>query len=124
MPLKAKHTVEEINGIRCTLVEKGVTAERLSFLKKLLEFNQLEVLSVEEKKETEDAPTRFTVGVTDIVFNPTIAVYESALNIPGGGKVSPDYWDQKINTGIDQYWLTPEELLPGGSAWYYKEEEK
>ena len=124
MPLKAKHTVEEINGTRCTVVEKGATAERLSFLKNLLEFNNFVVLSAEEAKATEDAPTLFTIGVTDLVFNPTIAVYESALAIPGGGKVSPEYWDQKIAAGIDQYWLTPEEMLPGGSAWFYKEEDK
>jgi hypothetical protein len=124
MSLKAKHIVEEIDGIRCTIVEKGAVAGRLAFLKGLLEFNGFEVLSAEEKKETEDAPALFTIGVTDVVFHPTIAVYELALKTPDGNRVSPEYWDQKNTVAIDQYWLTPADTKPGASAWYYKEEEK
>ena len=48
MVLKAKHIVEEINGTRCTIVEKVATAARVEFLKKLLEFNKFEVLVAEE----------------------------------------------------------------------------
>jgi len=121
MPLKAKHTVEEINGIRCTLVEKGISSERCGFLKSLLEFNKFEVQVSEDKKEAEDAPTTFTIGVTNLEFNPVIAVYEMSLSTPDGSKVSPDYWDQKTGYSIDQYWLTKENMTPGGSAWYYKE---
>jgi hypothetical protein len=124
MPLKAKHIVVEIDGTRCTIVEKGATSERVAFLKSLLEFNKFEVLIAEDKKETEDAPTLFTIGVTDIVFNPTIAVYESALQTPDGQKVSPEYWDQKTTVSIDQYWLRNEETEPGASAWFYKEDDR
>ncbi|NVO18440.1 MAG: hypothetical protein HXX13_02005 [Bacteroidetes bacterium] len=124
MPLQAKHIVEEINGTRCTIVEKGISKERSAFLKSLLEFNKFEVIIVEDKKEVEDAPTLYTLGVTDLVFNPVIAVYEFALKNPEGNYVSPDYWDQKRKDSIDQYWLTKEETLPGKSAWFYKIEEK
>jgi hypothetical protein len=122
MPLKSKHIVEEIDGTRCTIVEKGITADRCTFLKGLLEFNKFEVVVVEEKKETEDAASLFTIGVTDLVFSPVIAVYEMSLKTPAGERVSPDYWDQKSTYSIDQYWLTPEDMQPGGSAWFYKEE--
>ena len=104
MALKAKHTVEEINGVRCTVVEKGATAARVDFLKKLLEFNKFEIQVAEDKKETEDAPTLFTIGVTDLVFNPVIAVYEMSLKTPDGKRVSPAYWDQKETEIVDQYW--------------------
>jgi hypothetical protein len=104
MPLKAKHIVEEINGVRCTVVEKGATPARIDFLKSLLQFNKFEVLVVEDKKETEDAPTFFTIGVTDLVFNPVIAVYEMVLKTPDGKRVSPAYWDQKTSDCIDEYW--------------------
>ena len=104
MPLKAKHIVEEINGIRCTVVEKGVSPARIGFLKGLLEFNKFEVQVAEDKKETDDAPTLFTIGVTDLVFNPVIAVYELGLKTPDGKKVSPAYWDQKSTDSIDEYW--------------------
>ena len=36
---KGKHIVEEIDGVRCSLVEKGVSPERTEFLKKILEKN-------------------------------------------------------------------------------------
>ena len=104
MPLKAKHIVEEINGVRCTVVEKGISKERVDFLKALLEFNKLEVVVAEDKKESEDAPTLFTLGVTDIVFNPVNAVYEMKLKTTDGKKVSPAYWDQKTTDCVDEYW--------------------
>ena len=104
MSLKAKHIVEEINGVRCTVVEKGASPARIEFLKGLLEFNKFEVQVAEDKKETEDAPTLFTIGVTDLVFSPVIAVYELGLKTPDGKKVSPAYWDQKSTDSIDEYW--------------------
>ena len=104
MALKAKHTVEEINGVRCTVVEKGATAARVDFLKKLLEFNKFDVQVAEDKKEAEEAPTLFTIGVTDLVFSPVIAVYEMSLKTPDGKRVSPAYWDQKTTEIVDQYW--------------------
>ncbi len=104
MALKAKHTVEEINGVRCTVVEKGASASRIDFLKNLLGFNKFDVQVTQDKKETEDAPTLFTVGVTDLVFNPVIAVYEMSLKTPDGKRVSPAYWDQKETEIVDQYW--------------------
>jgi len=108
MPLKAKHIVDEINGVRCTVVEKGATQKRVDFLKSLLEFNKFEVLVAEDKKETEDAPTLFTIGVTDIVFSPVIAVYEFSLKTPDGKRVSPAYWDQKTMECVDEYWTFEE----------------
>jgi hypothetical protein len=104
MPLKAKHIVEELNGQRCTIVEKGAASARVEFLKNLLEFNKFEVIVTEDKKEIEDAPTLFTIGVTDLVFNPVIAVYELVLKTPDSKKVSPAYWDQKTSESVDEYW--------------------
>ena len=103
MTLKAKHIVEEINGIRCTIVEKGATADRIDFLKKLLEFNKFEVITLEEVP-IEGSPALFTIGVTDLVFNPVIAVYELSLLTPDGKKVSPAYWNQYTSDSVDEYW--------------------
>jgi hypothetical protein len=103
MTLKAKHIVEEIKGTRCTIVEKGATAERVDFLKKLLEFNRFEVLIADETV-VEGPPALFTIGVTDLVFNPVIAVYEMSLNTSDGKKVSPAYWNQYTTEIVDEYW--------------------
>lgn len=103
MTLKAKHIVEEINGTRCTIVEKGATADRVDFLKKLLVFNRYDV-RVAEEAVVEGMPALFTIGVTDLVFNPVIAVYEMSLKTPDGKKVSPAYWNQYTTEIVDEYW--------------------
>lgn len=103
MTLKAKHIVEEINGTRCSIVEKGASAERVDFLKMLLEFNNFEIL-VSEEVHDEGSPATFTIGVTDLVFNPVIAVYEMSLKTPDGKKVSPAYWNQYTTESVDEYW--------------------
>jgi hypothetical protein len=102
--LTAKHTIEEINGTRCTVVEKGITAARSAFLKDLLELNNLVVEVAEDAANEEGVPTTFTLGVTNIVFNPTIAVYEMTLKTHDGKSVSPDYWVQKTAEIVDEYW--------------------
>jgi hypothetical protein len=103
MTLKAKHIVEEINGTRCTIVEKGATSERIDFLRKLLEFNHFDV-RVSEEVHDETSPATFTIGVTDLIFNPVIAVYEMSLKTPGGKSVSPAYWNQYTTESTDEYW--------------------
>ncbi len=103
MPLKAKHTVEEVNGIRCTIIEKGIPEKRMQFLKGLLDYNKLETVVAEEKNE-DNNQIIYTLGVTDIVFNPTIAVYEMSLKTPDGKRVSPAYWEQYTSEIIDEYW--------------------
>jgi len=103
MTLKAKHIVEEINGTRCTIVEKGATADRVDFLRKLLVFNNYQVM-VAEEVIVEGTPALFTIGVTDLVFNPVIAVYELSLKNTEGKKVSPAYWNQYSTDSVDEYW--------------------
>lgn len=117
MPLQAKHIVEEINGTRCTIVEKLATPERCEFLKNLLEFNGFTVIT--DCKPDTEGNNKCTVGVTDIVFNPVIAVYEMALKTPSGARVSPAYWEQKETTVIDQYWLPRKDVDEGKSPWHY-----
>ncbi len=101
---KGKHIVEEINGNRCTIVEKGMDEKRVEFLKDLLTFNGFEVRVQEEKGETEDAPVTYTLGVTDIIFNPVIAVYQMRLKTKEGKKVSPAYWNQYTDKIDNRYW--------------------
>jgi hypothetical protein len=103
MTLKAKHIVEEINGTRCTIVEKGASAGRIDFLKNLLEINRFTVM-VADEPAVEGSPALFTLGVTDLVFNPVIAVYEMGLKTLDGKAISPAYWNQDATTCIDEYW--------------------
>ncbi len=105
MVLKAKHSVEEIGGKRCTVVEKGIDKKRADFLKGLLELNKFEVVVEEVAKTDETAPQLYNVGVTDLVFNPVIAVYEMSLKTPKGEAVTAAYWNQESDESIKEYWL-------------------
>jgi len=84
---KGKHIVEEVDGVRCSLVEKGVSPERTEFLKKLLELNGYTV-----KVASEGEAGAFKIGVTDILFNPVVDVYKRRLKTTSGKKVTPAYW--------------------------------
>ena len=105
MVLKAKHTVEEISGQRCTVVEKGVEKKRADFLKELLKVNQFEVVVEEVAKTEESAIQLYNIGVTDLVFNPVIAVYELNLKTANGEPVTPGIWEQETTESIKEYWL-------------------
>lgn len=94
---KGKHIVEDLNGIRCTVVEKDVDAKRADFLKNLLLFNGYEV-------QVAGTDEKYTVGVSDLVFNPIITVYQQKLRTPDGQKVSPAYWRQYTTQASSLYW--------------------
>ncbi len=87
---KGKHIVEEIDGVRCSVVEKGVSPERAEFLKKILELNGY---TVKEASEGEGGTLK--IGVTDILFNTVVDVYKRKLKSPSGKKVTPAYWLQE-----------------------------
>ena len=99
---KGKHIVEEIDGIRCSVVEKGASAQRTEFLKKLLELNGYTVKSVAEPETL-----TFKVGVTDLIFNPVIDVYERCMKTISGKRVTPAYWLQESDKETEaevNYW--------------------
>jgi len=87
-------------------IEHKVFHELIEYFKEddLLVFNNLEV------KVREDAPAEgsdqvtFTLGVTDIIFNPVYAVYDRVLLRPDGPVVSPAYWRQQEGDTTGEYW--------------------
>jgi hypothetical protein len=101
----AKHIVGEIDGIRCTIVERGISLERAAFLRNLLEFNNYEVKESEEHPENPEEDTAYSIGVTDITFNPVFEIYECLLKTPEGEYVTPGYWLQECTSCDKRYWL-------------------
>lgn len=102
--LSGKHTFGELDEKRVTFVEKGVSKERADFLEKLLKHNRFEVVISEDKKKSEEDPTFYTVGVADMVFNPTIWIFQRRLYTLDGRKVTQDYWNQKTEETNPQYY--------------------
>jgi len=110
MSLTGRHAFGTIGETRVTFVEKGVDFDRSQFLVKLLEYNGFEVLVEEDKRKTEEDPQTYTVAVTDMVFNPTIWVFQRKLETFDGKKVTRAYWEQETEDAKPQYWNNgPEE---------------
>jgi hypothetical protein len=101
----AKHIVSEIDSIRCTIIESGVSLERAAFLRDLLEFNNLEVKEIQEPSEPAGEEPKYTIGVTDLTFNPVFAIYERLLKTREGSAVTPGYWKQQCTECDPRYWV-------------------
>jgi hypothetical protein len=120
MAINKNHEFEELNGIKCAIVEKNVLKERTEFLKQLLEFNQFAVVfapspppkaaSAPKPAEGEvapvvtapPAPETFTVGVTNVAFNATNAIFGRLLRTKDGHVVTLAYWEQKESVSHDE----------------------
>ncbi len=101
----AKHIITEINGIRCTVVETGASLERVAFLTDLLGFNNMDIKDMQEASEVPGGEPKFTIGVTDLLFNPVFAVYEKQLKTREGSFVTPGYWNQECTECDPRYWI-------------------
>lgn len=105
MALGGKHLFGSIGDTRVTFIEKKIPKERVEFLKQLLECNGFEVLIDEEKRKSEEDPQLYTIGVTDMVFNPTVYVFQRRLKtIDGKHIVNQEYWNQLSEDSKPQYW--------------------
>ena len=124
MAINKNHEFEELEGVKCGIVEKNVSPERVAFLKKLLEYNNytvvvvpspppkvvaIPVIKVEEGTELPptppsppQVPETFTVGVTDYTFNSINAIFGRLLKTPDGHVVTLAYWNQQENISHDE----------------------
>ena len=105
MGLGGKHLFGSIEEQRVTFVEKKIEESRKNFLTKLLDANGFEVIVQEEKRKSEEEPQLYTVGVTDMTFNPTVYIFQRRLRtIDGKHIVNQDYWNQISEDTKPQYW--------------------
>lgn len=117
MAINKNHEFEDLNGVKCAIVEKNASQQRVDFLKDLLECNSYTVVIVPsappkaapaaanaEGAEAlpEPEPTLFTVGVTDVTFNPTNAIFGRLLKTKSGQRVTLAYWQQKEAVSNDE----------------------
>ena len=123
MAINKNHEFEELNGIKCAIVEKNASPARVQFLKQLLEFNGFTVVVVPtpvkpavapkpvsageavEQSAPEPpapAPETFTIGVTHVAFNPTNAIFGRLLKTPDGHVVTQAYWLQQEESSHDE----------------------
>jgi hypothetical protein len=131
MAINKNHEFEELDGVKCAIVEKNASKERVAFLKDLLEINNFEVVvvpspppkvapppkpapltegSTEAQPQPQPQPEpppppppeTFTIGVTNLAFNPTNAIFGRLLRTKDGHIVTQAYWHQKDNTSRDE----------------------
>jgi len=118
MAINQNHLFEDLDGVKCAIVEKNASQARIDFLKPLLELNGFTVVIVNspppkaaaaappvegstENPPTPATPVTFTIGVTDVRFNPTNAIFGRLLKTPDGRIVTLAYWQQKESVSED-----------------------
>jgi hypothetical protein len=134
MAINQNHLFEELNGVKCAVVEKNVAPSRVEFLRGILEYNGYTLVVVASPPPKAAAPPpkpaaatdpttpaanpetpapaappptappppeTFTVGVTDVMFNPTNAIFGRLLKTPDGHTVTLAYWQQKDPISYD-----------------------
>lgn len=131
MAINKNHEFEELDGVKCAIVEKNVSPERVEFLRDLLEFNKYTVVvaatpppkaapappkpaapAADASAEAAAAPppppppppppSTFTVGVTDVRFNAINAIFGRMLKTRDGHIVTLKYWQQQEAVSNDE----------------------
>ncbi len=110
MAINKNHEFEELNGIKCGIVERNISGPRAEFLKNLLEQNGYSVVvakatppktakSAAPETSSENADSNvsdlFTLGVTDVTFNPVNAIFGRLLRTKDNKVVTLSYWNQQ-----------------------------
>jgi hypothetical protein len=142
MAINKNHEFEELAGVKCAIVERNASQLRVDFLKDLLEFNGYTVIvaappvkptpaiaaapvpegavppmAVIPEPEVPAPPVVFTVGVTDVMFNPVNAVFGRLLKTKEGDIVTLAYWEQKEEVSNDEipYFENPHSFKPAAT---------
>ena len=131
MPINKNHEFDELDGVKCAIVERIASPERVQFLKSLLEFNGYTVIviptpppkvvaappkpavaapegEIAQPVQTEAVlpppppPETFTVGVTNVAFNATNAIFGRLLHTPDRHVVTMAYWQQNETISHDE----------------------
>ena len=128
MAINNNHTAEDLNEIKCAIVEKNVSKERADYLKSILEYNKFTVIIVpsppakapkvaatitavpegeaipivEAPAPPPAEPTTFTIGVTDVRFNTINAIFGRLLKTPDKHIVTLAYWNQEEKVSNDE----------------------
>ena len=124
MAINKNHEFEELDGVKCGIVERNASSGRVAFLKNLLEYNHFTVVvvptpppkvaAVPAAKPAEGAetpttivevipvPETFTMGVSDYTFNPVNAIFGRSLKTPDGHIVTLAYWEQEEKQSKDE----------------------
>jgi hypothetical protein len=117
MAINKNHLFEDLDGVKCAVVEIMASQARVDFIKPLLEYNGYTVIVVPSPAPkvaakpvaapaegeapaaaappAPEPPSTFTIGVTNVMFNATNAIFGRFLTAPGGHVVTLAYWNQK-----------------------------
>lgn len=122
MAINKNHEFEELDGIKCAIVEKNISNDRAIFLKDLLVNNGYTVVIVPApppkvaakpkvvttgdatpavEEEVPPTPELFVLGVTDLSFNAINAIFGRLLKTSNGHIVTQAYWNQQEATSHD-----------------------
>ncbi len=110
MAINKNHEFEELDGIKCGIVERNISHIRAEFLKDILEENGYTAVIAKapppkaaksvttdssDENANSDTPELFTLGVTDVTFNTVNAIFGRLLRTKDNKVVTLSYWNQK-----------------------------
>lgn len=110
MAINQNHTSEDLDGVKCAIVEKNASKERVEFLRSILERNGFKVVIVSSpppkgqpapENSSITLPETFTIGVSDVTFNSINAIFGRLLKTPDGRVVTLAFWQQKDDQSND-----------------------
>ncbi|MCC6721931.1 MAG: hypothetical protein IT243_06990 [Bacteroidia bacterium] len=110
MALNQNHLFEDIEEIKCAIVEKNCSKQRVNFLKSLLEQNGFKVIlknttpAVTDENQLEKPVETYTIAVDNVSFNPIKAVFNRELITESGKIVSIEYWNQEKKEPDEEKW--------------------
>jgi hypothetical protein len=126
MAINKNHEFEDLDGVKCAVVERNVSPARVDFIKDILEYNRYTVVVVKSpppkvvpakpaaapaegeapppapEPVAPPAPETFTVGVTDVTFNVTNAIFGRLLRTAAGTVVTLAFWNQVDRESNDE----------------------
>jgi hypothetical protein len=114
MALNSNHTFEDLAGVKCSIIEKNIGAERVAFLKDLLEFNGYKVV-VEKSPAAKVAPPKPVPAPTPAA--PTPAAPTPAASTPAAPATPPapsaPSAPETFTLGVTDYLFNPMHALYG-----------
>ena len=112
MAINQNHLFDDLDGVKCAIVEKDCSPERVAFLKRLLTYNRYTVIvrstpvkaaapAAPDAPPPPTPPETFIVYVTDVTFNATNAIFGRLLYTPDGHVATLKYWKQQETVAHD-----------------------
>jgi hypothetical protein len=111
MAINKNHEFEELNGVKCGIVERNVKPDRVEFLRKILEYNGFTVVAVPSPPPKVAAPAKASEGAaqTQAADQPQTSNLSERVRSPSDKPqtVDPPPPPETFTVGVSDYTFNP-----------------